>query len=284
MRDIISSRFIGFLCVLMALLTFGCGDKKADTSITGDRIADLSVSDYDTLLSSKSAGFEEGVNTSAGPVAFQLSEMLGKITSRSGKAVDEPYIAINIRAISIPNLAVGDKELASMVVDHIRNQKGRDVLDTRYGAAKSIRFSCEKKPFPHLSAGTNCIVNSGTTFDDIKKIEGTFTFKLPVRVKVISFNAIKDKEKEVTEAGCKVKLVSTRENMVRLQYEGSFTNLIGVNAFDASGGKLPNSGYGGGSFGNKADYTYQFEGKVDTLKIILASDFIERKHPFTIEK
>ena len=171
-----------------------------------------------------------------------------------------------------------------MVVDHIWDQKGRDVVDPQYSAAKDLQFSYEKKPFPHLSTGTNLIVNSGTTFDDIKKIEGKFTFKLPVGVKALSFNALKDKAKEITEAGCKVKLVSTRENMVRLQYEGSFDNLIGVNAFDASGGQLRNSGYGGGSSGDKADYTYQFEGKVDTIQVVLASGFVERKYSFTIEK
>ena len=284
MKNLLSKHFIGFLCVLMALLTFGCGDKKADTSKGGKQIADLNSSDYDKLLSSKSVEFEDGINTSAGPVAFQLSGMLGKITSRNEKPVDEPFIEINIRAISLPNFAIGDKELASMAVDHIRNQEGSDVMDPRYGAAKDLRFSYKKHPFPYLSAGTICILNPGTTLDDIKMIEGKFTFKLPVGVKVLSFNALKDKGKEITEAGCKVKLVSTRENMVRLRYEGSFTNLIGVNAFDASGGQLANNGYGGGSSGDKADYTYQFEGKVDTLKIILASDFAEREYPFTIEK
>ncbi len=284
MRGLISSHFIGFLCVLTALLTFGCGDKETDTSGPGDRIADLRALDYDKLLSSKTVAFEDGINTSAGPVAFQLSGTLGKMTSRNGKPVDEPFIEVNVRSISLPNLAVGDKDLASMTVDHIRNQEGNDVVDRRYAAAKDLRFSYEKQPFPHLSAETNCIMSSGTTFDDIKKIEGVFTFKLPIGVKAVSFDAVKDNGKEVTEAGCRVKLTSTRENMVRLQYEGSLSNLIGVKAFDVSGGKLPSNGYAGGSYGNKADYTYQFEGKVNTLKIILASDLIEREYPFTIEK
>jgi len=284
MKNFLLKHFIIFLFISTILITFGCGDKKAETPTRWDRAIDLKASDYDKLLSSKSIKFKGGINTSAGPVAFQLSKMLGKITSRNGQPVDDPFIDIKIWAITLPNFAIGGKELATITIEHIWDQEGSNVLNSKYSAAKEFCFSYEKDPFPHLSAGTTFLLNSGTTFADIKKIEGKFVFKLPVGVRTLSFNTLKDKGKVLTEACVKVELVSRRENIVRLQYEGSFDNQIGVIAFDASGKKLNNSGYAGGRFGDKADYSYQFEGKIDTVQVVLASGFVEREYPFIIEK
>lgn len=278
------NRSLILLCVLAGLIIVGCGDKKPETSFRGDTIRDLSEADYDKLLSSKSIKFDSGVNATAGPVAFRLSRMLGKVTSRNGRPVDEPFIEINVRAISLPNLAIGDKELATMIIEHIWGQDGRDVLNSDYSAAKDLSFSYEENPFPHLSSGASFILNSGITLDDIKRIEGKFIFKLPVGVKALSFDSTKDKGKNVDIGDTKIQLISAGENNVRIQYEGSFDNQIGVLALNDSGDRLLDAGMGGGRVGSHADYFYQFEGRIKTIQVVIASGFIERQYAFVIEK
>ena len=272
------------LGVLASLAIVGCGDKKPEIFFRGDTIGDLSEADYDKLLSSKSIKFDSGIRATVGPVAFRLSRMLGKITSRNGRPVDEPLIKIDVRAICLPNLSIGDKELATMIIEHVWGQDGRDVLNSNYSAAKDLNFYYEEKPFPHLSTGASFIVNSGITLDGIKNIEGKFIFKLPVGVKPLSFDPTKDKGKGVDVAGGKVQLVSAGDNNVKIRYEGSFDKQICILALNDSGDRLLNAGMGGGRFGKQAEYYYQFEGKIKTIQVMIASGFIERQYTFEIEK
>ena len=300
-----------FVCLLTPPLVFAQDNQQEYESIV------ISESEYDSILSSQSLDFDSDSSVSLGPVTVKWDDgifeglvkslllfVVGIIPIPSYDFGDNRFARLVIEHI----WNINHQDV------YIPKEPSKNPSAERFFA--SIIVIEREDPLAHLHGTEGVELSPNITKEDISSIEGEISLKLPKRIEFITLDA-EDVEKEIESTGLIAKLIEVTSNeklveeykkaaeqygislesspdyqlalegscRVRLQYDGSLENYIAVLAYNARGESL---GEATRSFAesfeddNKIDAQYFYMGDVKTIKIVVASEVLQRAYPFKL--
>lgn len=239
----------------------------------------LNEAEYDSLLTSRNVDFESGTRISVGPAAFQLSNFWGNSS--------DPHVWLKVRLIQLPNMMLADNKFAKVLITHVWDQNHRDVYnrDSRFeeNLFQQINFFEVRMPTSYLEAIRDVHLISGVKENDIEAVEGELDLELPINIETADFNS-SSIGKQINIAGSKVILKAINKSEVLLNYEGVTENYINTFAYNDQGKQLQRMGSSTEGTENTISFKNLYEGNVKTIKVVVASKFMERKYPFVLKK
>jgi len=239
----------------------------------------LNEAEYDSLLTSRNVDFESGTRISVGPAAFQLSNFWGNSS--------DPHVWLKVRLIQLPNMMLADNKFAKVLITHVWDQNHRDVYnkDSQFEEKvfQGLNFFEVQKPMSYMEAIRDIHLISGVKENDIEAIEGYLDLKLPINIETADFD-LSNIGKQINIAGAKVSLNAINNSEVLLNYEGVIENYINTFAYNDQGKQLQRVGSSTQGTENTISFKNLYKGSVKTIKVVVASKFMERKYPFVLKK
>lgn len=239
----------------------------------------MTAAQYDALLASQKVDFEDGTKLSVGPAAVQLGNFWDRQKS--------PSVWLKVRVASLPNLELNSAKFARLVVEHVKDRNNRDIYDPANDFEKDffqrLNLSRHDASLPYTEAIRDVHLLAGTRESDIAEIDGTLVFTLPERIETLALDESM-KGREVAGAGATVTLKEMSGEKVSLEYRGDFARHIKTVGYDKAGKTLPGQGSYSNAQGDVTTFNPQFNGEVHSVKVIVATDFVERKYPFALKR
>lgn len=106
-----------------------------------DQPYSLDAAELDQYLSGPAPAFQEGVRTVSGPLAIQMNQWSGMLTSLGGEPCEIPFVPLSIRLAPLAFPADDDVEIGSLEILHVWGRGGIDLHDTSVAPDQKLSFS-----------------------------------------------------------------------------------------------------------------------------------------------
>lgn len=220
-------------------------------------------------------------------------------------------LTLSLALVPIPNasfVSANVKHPASVVITHVIDNQGRELLDPNSVFADSIfaNLAFAKEPDPFWSPAGNLTASftgyattredallyaarqigltRSVTSEDIRAIEGEILLSLPLDV---SAHVLSAAQAAVAVADCQLAMaLSAGGTKMEISIRGGTDKYVGHVAFDASGQPLEATQYsaGGAIDENRITIRGEYEHAVDHVNIAIAPSALSLRLPFTMPK
>ena len=180
---------------------------------------------------------------------------------------DKPRMTIDMDTLDLPNAAMAE---LTYEVKSIRSPDGKDVL-----RVAENKFNSRIQPGSLFPGNISLSIKEGTPPKDLARASIFFHLTVPVALEVFDF-AAGDPAGSAQEAnGVRATLDGLEKDVARVSSSGGKS--MRLIAFDQTGRTLAS----GESISTASSITTRFEGVINTLKVVVASEVLE--YPFEIE-
>ncbi|MGH0030738.1 MAG: hypothetical protein ACQGVC_13165 [Myxococcota bacterium] len=222
--------------------------------------------------------FAEPVDAVSGPLGLRVAAI------RLGEGDAPSELEIEAFGTGIPNLG-GSADRVSFVVTSLEGKGGEELLAREHcgpdrndlPAVLSNHFGGQV-----LRGAKSLRLRPGAVPDDLARIVGTASVRLPVRTEALKLPA---EPGVVEKAGARLEITSVAGGSVSYALSGEAGNLLHLRALNAAGRELEGngsssmSGFGSGRSGNE-----MFAGKVAGLEAVFAVEEEEIRFPFALSE
>jgi hypothetical protein len=238
-------------------------------------ILDLSEADYRDLLGQSEVPGPSGRKAAAaGPARI--------FADRFWANESDPHVWVKVRLPEVPNLHLFDA--GRLAVTSVRTAAGEDAYHAESGLEKAffqkIDFKRQAGPPPFLEALRDVHLLPGTQEEELKALEGKVHLRLPVGVKTHILTE-QDEGRTVNLNGTEVTLDKMDGSSARLKIENRPERFLTALAYlDDRPASI--AGHSSWSQEDVAGVQYQFGGKANRIKVVVADEIVEMEYPFSV--
>jgi|GEM_PF-906978 len=237
----------------------------------------LTASDYDRLLREKRfPGDQQGVDL--GPAILSAKRFW--VDKRN------PHLWLEVKLADLPNLALSARRSARILIEQ--------VLDTEHHDQYNPQHSFESAPFQWIdiqsdesdngySGIRNVYLKQGTRPEQISSISGRLELTLPLGIESLRFKR-QDVGKVFSVDGNALKLVTLDSDRLSLSFQGKIAQILSVRAFNRQEIPLREEGETWQSDGQQISLQQMFNGQIDAVTVLVATDTLTRSYPFEITR
>jgi hypothetical protein len=250
-------------------------DQSRQTSYLSPQ--NLTAADYDRLLN-KSRFSGEQLGVALGPAVLFARRFW----------IDErnPHLWLEVKLADLPNLALSTRRSARVLIDK--------VLDTEQRNQYNPHHSFESIPFQWVdihadetdqgfSGNRYVYLKQGARPEQISSISGRLELTLPLGIEALQFKR-QDVGKVFSVDGKKLKLETLGSDRLSLSFQGKPLQILSVRAFNRQAKPLREEGETWQNDGQQVNLQQMFNGQIDAVTVLVATDTLTRSYPFEITR
>lgn len=236
----------------------------------------VSAADYDRLLqTTRLAGSSR--KTSLGPALL--------MADRFWADSNNPHLWLNLQLADLPNVDLANQRSVRVRIDKVLDQHNHNLYNPSH--------SFESRPFQWITLHANATQESGfhgirniylqqgTEQNQIRSISGRLELSLPLDIETRQLGRA-DIGKTLQVAGHALTLKKLADDRITLTFLGSLQQLLSIRAVDAQNRPLSDVGRTWQTQGDQLSLEQMFDGDVEAVTILVASDTLTRSYPFEI--
>jgi len=236
---------------------------------------DLTIADYDRLIREKS--FPTDL-TEGHPSPAVFSGLRFWLDERN------PHFWLEVRLADLPNLTLSARRSARVMIEKVLDTDQQDQYDRQHsfesGPFQWIDIRTDKKE-KILSGIRSVYLKEGARPEQISKIVGRLELTLPLRIKTLQLHR-QDVGKVFSVAGKALKLESLESDRLSLSFQGELQQILSVRAYNPEEKPLLEEGEIWQSDGRLLNLQNMFNGQIDAVTVLVATDTLTRSYPFEI--
>lgn len=264
------------LFIFLALILGHCSVLRADNV----KNTNMTEKDYKQFIEQHKLGFldlKQG-EIPIGDVAVVQNRVFHASSEGKNQSVP-PQIFMSLRVMALPNLF--KTSLAELKIKNVFDNNGRDVHADEW--KNSLELGGRDENVEFYQTGISVVLKSGTKKEDIKKIIGELTLRLPLGIaKAVFDNTMKGQTEERNGLG--ITLSHKTDQNFTLTTNGKNELFIRAIAYDNKGKEcVPISVTGTTMKVDEEIRNYSFDEDIEKIVVVVASSFVEEKYPFEID-
>ncbi len=199
----------------------------------------------------------------------------------------DPHLWLKLELTDFPNLALSHSRSTRVLIDKVLDTSARD----RYNREHS--FEHDSFQWVDILTGSptsasyqgirNVYLKQGTRPEQIRSIIGQLELNLPLDIKILQLDR-DDIGKTLRIAGKALTLENLGADGISLRYQGKRSELLSIRALDRHAEPLQEAGFTWQKIGEAFNLRQMFNGDVDSVTLLIASDSVTHSYPFEITR
>jgi len=199
----------------------------------------------------------------------------------------EPHLWLKLELSDFPNLALSHNRSTRVLIDKVLDTSARD----RYNREHSFEHDSfqwvdilTSSPSSASYQGIrNVYLKQGTRPEQIRSISGQLELSLPLGIKTLQLDR-NDIGRTLQIAGKALTLENLGADGISLRYQGKRSELLSIRALDRHAEPLQEAGFTWQKIGEAFNLRQMFNGDVDSVTLLIASDSVTHSYPFEISR
>ncbi len=237
----------------------------------------LSAADYNRLLARQRLVEPEMNGVSLGPATLENSHFWA--------SPDSPQLWLKLKLAELPNLAISPRRFARILIDRVSDSSGRDLYNRNHSfetaAFQWVNILSGRSEADRYSGTRSIYLKQGTRPEQIRSISGTLELNLPLGIESMQLGA-EDIGRQIQLAGKTLTLEALSDNQISLTFQGELVELLSIRAFNRQKEPLREAGATWQQAGGQLSLQQLFNGQIEAVTILVATDSLTRSYPFDI--
>jgi len=199
----------------------------------------------------------------------------------------EPHLWLKLKLTDFPNLALAHHHSTRILIDKVLDVAEQDRYNRdhsfEHAAFHWVGINSEENETDSYAGIRNVYLKQGTRPEQIRSIIGQLEFNLPLGIKSLQLSR-GDVGKTVQIAGKALTLETMNRDGISLRFRGKRSELLSVRAVNQKAEPLPEAGAIWQKIGEAFSLKQKFNGNIDTVTVLVASDSVARRYPFEITR